>query len=38
MGKHKADKLSQTSGRQHNKIGHAPQNPSMGTEQHNQYR
>lgn len=38
MGKHKSDKVSQISDKQHNKAGHTPQAPKVGSTQNNQYR
>jgi hypothetical protein len=38
MGKHKSDKLSQTSNVEHNKAGNAPQVPKVGSTQKNTYR
>lgn len=38
MGKHKADKKSQTFGKQHNKAGQIPQAPKVGSNEQNQYR
>lgn len=38
MGKHKSDKLSQTFNVEHNKAGHAPQVPKVGSTRKNQYR
>jgi hypothetical protein len=38
MGKHKSDKLSQTSNAAHNKAGQAPQVPKVGSTQKNTYR
>ncbi len=38
MGKHHADKYSQTKASQQNQAGAAPQAPKVGSEQRNQYR
>lgn len=38
MSKHKVNKLSQNSARQHNITGQTPQAPRAGSNQKNQYR